>query len=499
MVARDDLDYLHRATQTAVRGAQEELAAFMRKAASWPPDDLRDGLIKVMQAIVTKYGDVAASAAAEWYQQVRADALPGQSYTPVTASAPPPAQVEGSVRAAAGHLYQGDPAMTERVLAGALQRYVTDQSRGTVAANALRDPKARRFARVPQGKTCAWCALLASRGFVYTTAHAAGKMNHYHDDCDCQIVPGFSDDPPSIDGYDPDALYRFYIAARHEAERKRPGVTLTDRDIAAKMRTLYPGRYSDGVGKHGSWSVGRTSGLGRGWRKGLRKYKSGFTKDSKPFGAWPGGKPEKFGGVRAYESLDKTPRIPTRRRSFADQVGNVNPNYNVSGQWPVVFGERPYNVNCVRCSTALALRRLGYDVQAGAGSYMPASLNGAFNNTDEAVSRWKRDGKTVELWQSRTRLGDPSDTGTLKELRRQQDGAFGVIRASWERGGGHVWNWEIVNGELTFWDGQIGQQVPVDSRLALTKKGTIMWARLDNATPTDNLLDVVSIPEPEAR
>lgn len=261
MIDRDDLNHLHRATQAAVRGAQEELAAFMQKASGWPPDDLRDGLLEVMQAIVTKYGDAAASAAAEWYQQVRADALPGQLYTPVTAPAPPPTQVEGSVRAAAGHLYQGDPAMTERILAGALQRYVTGQSRGTVTANALHDPKARRFARVPRGVvTCAFCRTLASRGFVYTTAKEAGALNKFHDRCDCQVVPGFSDDPPKIDGYDPEALYKDYTEARNAAIKagiKNPSVE----DIAARMRIIHADKVSDG---NGAGKSGIRLPLGRG-------------------------------------------------------------------------------------------------------------------------------------------------------------------------------------------------------------------------------------------
>lgn len=275
MSERVDLDALDQSTRSAVTAARKDLANFMKLSAKWPPDQVRDGLIKVMQALVTQYGDLAATAAAEWYEQLRASQV-GGSYTAVTAKPVPPAQVEASVRAAAGHLYKGAPDMALSVLSGALQRYVAGQSRNTIIRNTLRDPKARRFARVPQGKTCAWCSLLASRGFVYATAETAGAINRFHDDCDCRIVPGFDGDPPQIDGYDPDALYQDYIEAKAAAQQEL-GRTPTDREVAAQMRTMHPGKYKDGAG-----DGGRTSGSGKAWRKG---------KTAKPPSAGNGGKP----------------------------------------------------------------------------------------------------------------------------------------------------------------------------------------------------------------
>ena len=44
-----------------------------------------------------------------------------------------------------------------------------------------------RFARVPQGGECSFCAMLASRGFVYSEA---GANSHYHNHCKCKVVAG---------------------------------------------------------------------------------------------------------------------------------------------------------------------------------------------------------------------------------------------------------------------------------------------------------------------
>lgn len=63
-----------------------------------------------------------------------------------------------------------------------------------------------RFARIPQGgETCTFCAMLASRGFVYWSRETAGEFNHYHAHCRCLIVP--DDGSGKVEGYDPDEWY----------------------------------------------------------------------------------------------------------------------------------------------------------------------------------------------------------------------------------------------------------------------------------------------------
>ena len=120
---------------------------------------------------------------------------------------------------------------------GAMARSQTRRmANQAMIANAGRDHA--RFARVPSGgRTCAFCAMLASRGFVYHTAETAGDMDRYHEDCRCEIVPGFDDDT-RIDGYDPEALYENYANARDEA-----GSNPSTSDILAAMRRT--GKYTD--------------------------------------------------------------------------------------------------------------------------------------------------------------------------------------------------------------------------------------------------------------
>lgn len=82
----------------------------------------------------------------------------------------------------------------------------------TMTRNAARDGV--RYARVPTGsETCGWCLMLASRGFVYASEATAGgdRPDHYHNDCNCKIMPEFDD--TEVEGYDPDALYDVYSEA----------------------------------------------------------------------------------------------------------------------------------------------------------------------------------------------------------------------------------------------------------------------------------------------
>lgn len=69
---------------------------------------------------------------------------------------------------------------------------VNAAARLTTQRNMRIDPSKPRWARVPRGaRTCAFCTMLASRGFTYLSEDSAGLEMQYHRDCDCQIVPSW--------------------------------------------------------------------------------------------------------------------------------------------------------------------------------------------------------------------------------------------------------------------------------------------------------------------
>ena len=100
------------------------------------------------------------------------------------------------------------------------------------------DPTNPRWARVPQGKACAFCTMLASRGFAYTSEEAAGgEGNQYHDDCHCRVIPSWG--KQTLTGYKPDVLRAMWEKAKKEKESETAAL--------AALRRLYHDDVSDGV------------------------------------------------------------------------------------------------------------------------------------------------------------------------------------------------------------------------------------------------------------
>ena len=87
--------------------------------------------------------------------------------------------------------------------------------------------------------------MLASRGWVYLDAQSAGTARQWHGDCDCQIVPawgGGGKKIPKIAGYDPDALYAQYEAARDAVVARKQGkhgYSPSLAEVASSWREMY--------------------------------------------------------------------------------------------------------------------------------------------------------------------------------------------------------------------------------------------------------------------
>ena len=81
-----------------------------------------------------------------------------------------------------------------------------------VTANGRARTRGIRFARVPQGPSCGFCIMLASRGFVYATEETAGEFKKFHDHCDCLVLAGTRG--VEVDGYNWRGMQRRYIACR---------------------------------------------------------------------------------------------------------------------------------------------------------------------------------------------------------------------------------------------------------------------------------------------
>lgn len=97
-------------------------------------------------------------------------------------------------------------------IAGSVARLVKMTGQDTMLYNAIRD--GAEFAWIPSGDTCAFCIMLASRGWQYISKDALkdGHAEHIHSNCDCTYMVRHTKEL-NVRGYDPDKYLKQYNAA----------------------------------------------------------------------------------------------------------------------------------------------------------------------------------------------------------------------------------------------------------------------------------------------
>lgn len=231
----DELNALSSAGRQMVENAVARLAPQYAGSDGLIPREnvasFRAAVVEVMDAVCGEMADLSAARTAEFYEQVRKIST-GQQYEAQALHGRKPGATAGAVRALVQSVV--DTGTTERFARDLGDRvdYEVKRSSGEcVEENGRRDPADVRYARVPAGaETCAFCTMLASRGFVYHSATTAGADGHYHANCDCRIVPGFDtfyagtsrrmSASTTVEGYDPDALYDQYVDDLHTGRLK---------------------------------------------------------------------------------------------------------------------------------------------------------------------------------------------------------------------------------------------------------------------------------------
>ena len=167
--------------------------------------DVRNAVIAIMQPACGASSTMAARLAADFYDGLRARFGIDDGFKAEVDSQRVQEATEGAVRAFAQDLVDDKP--IEQFVGKCADRIDYETRRAAnecVAANAKRDPKKPRWARIPTGaETCQFCIMLASRGFVY---HSEETASHAHANCNCVITPSW-DKSPLAQGYDPDEYY----------------------------------------------------------------------------------------------------------------------------------------------------------------------------------------------------------------------------------------------------------------------------------------------------
>ncbi|MFU0535165.1 hypothetical protein ACMZ7N_04210 [Gardnerella pickettii] len=252
MVTREDTNRLAAANKKISDSAQQAAQEVLQKIASAPTEAARIALIdELIPAVASQYSEQIAMAAAKWYEEVRADALPDVD-DGFEASLAQTYSKKAIVEEIHDHILSNRNKFDEAIV-DAMDRWIKIPGRATIAENCKRDPKKPRYALVPQGKTCAFCTMLAGRGFVYKSEKTAHKM---HNHCDCVACPEWGANPNKIRGYNPDALSDEWDKAKkivwekNKAEARKNGKDASEvfepgmKEILAQLRKT-PGLCSD--------------------------------------------------------------------------------------------------------------------------------------------------------------------------------------------------------------------------------------------------------------
>ena len=212
MPTRADLDELVRANRAIRALAVRDVTRLWATLEGLTAVEQRDAMLEAVPALIDRYGEIAATVAADFYETQREAAGAAGRFTAELAALPSRQAIESSTRWAMGPLFaavQNRAGVLSR-LAQVVDDRAIGQGKRTQVLNAQRDRSRPRVARIPVGKTCAFCRMLGSRGAVYASEASALAAGHAH--CDCSPVPVWSpSDLPA--GYDPDALYAEFARA----------------------------------------------------------------------------------------------------------------------------------------------------------------------------------------------------------------------------------------------------------------------------------------------
>lgn len=166
-----------------------------------------------------------------------------------------------------------------RLFLGAFHEAVLAGGRGTVQEWARKDPRAIGYRRVADGNPCTFCAMLVSRGPVYTSERKALSQRGggaYHPHCGCTVEVVYGDWRPN--GQECRFVDDYYRAA----ESLPKGEPRTYDRILPIMRRQ--GAYRDSPSSTGT-SQAMQRRAENGWMRKIRSLDGG----SRPMpGSWPG-------------------------------------------------------------------------------------------------------------------------------------------------------------------------------------------------------------------
>ena len=163
----------------------------------------------------------------------------------------------------------------------------------------------------------------------------------------------------------------------------------------------------------------------------------------------------------ANSAADGLKRLKTAE-TLSETITKVNPHR----------GDPHYKNNCAYCGITAILRQRGFDVTAGSTQGRPQNLLGV-------VEECFKNAKTLEG--SAVKFGKSPEDAADFLIKRYGSNATGVCGIEWKNKQGHIFNWIIKDGSVSFYDAQTGDGDVSRYWRLIDHTGHLQLARLDNA------------------
>jgi hypothetical protein len=214
-----------------------------------PVPELAWQLKQTLPAIASMYATVSEQVAVDFYEKSRQAAGITSTFDVTPANFDPLPALDSSIGYGISRTILGtDYATFSSILAGSMQRVVSNADRQTISWNIASDPDGTMYERVPSSNGCAFCLMLAAVAKLRTSDY----FTRYHDYCRCTTVPVFVGQAPheqpiydQIRSHYSDAVSEIQVKRElvgynkmksREAAKKHPDLTLTTPNILKIVR-----------------------------------------------------------------------------------------------------------------------------------------------------------------------------------------------------------------------------------------------------------------------
>lgn len=170
---------------------------------------------------------------------------------------------------------------------------------------------------------------------------------------------------------------------------------------------------------------------------------------------------------RDIEKLEDIPKLK-KKMSTEENMKKVNPDYPKYGA----------TTNCMLCTTAMAMREKGYDVQANKNF-------GHLGYFEENIDKlWSSEGSFKKIKAKKSK-------DIINTLEKESDGSYGNLTVYWKLGGGHSIFWKKEGSKVVIYDSQSGKKIDNNDLCNMIIPYNSQYSRLNDAQPTDLLLGAI--------